>query len=226
MKTEINNNINEISNNTAVRHCILHIPNLGDQTSPDFECFGGNKMFDTFQICNHLIDHSTFRKTSFVSSKFVISDSLTEFQFFRNHDILLKFGAISCVQNSKVNFIEIEGQNLNFATSLNIYVVTDSFIQKIRMLDKIDKTQDSIKEVHRLFQDILSFHSIKLSDTVLESVAKLDFSLAVLTAFLTATIPFKNQLSNRKFVFAKAKDLAVAQLGEDKLNKSLFNSLL
>lgn len=104
-------------------------------------------------------------------------------------------------------------------------IVAFGFVKQIRLLEEENKIQDSIKEVYKIFNDILPNSSKELLDAMLKHAAKDDFSLPILIAFLAATLPVKNKLSNREILFYKAKALAVKEMGKDKVDKSIFNSL-
>jgi hypothetical protein len=68
-------------------------------------------------------------------------------------------------------------------------------------------------------------YSVDVINKILRQSSNRNFYLSIFIAFLTATLPIKNELSNRVLVFRKTKKIAILELGDDKLNKSLFNNL-
>lgn len=107
----------------------------------------------------------------------------------------------------------------------NMKIIADSFLFKIEELERNKRKHASIKEVHLLFEDLLSMSSIDLANQILKQSISRNFSLSIIVAFLASTLPFKAELPNRNLVFEKAKEVAISKLGQEQLNKSIFNNL-
>jgi hypothetical protein len=96
---------------------------------------------------------------------------------------------------------------------------------RIEELESAGRFQESIKEIHKLFEKLLSMASIDVANQILLQASKKRFSLTILVAFLTSTSAFKIELPNRSFVFDLAEKIAIKELGQDNLNRSIFHTL-
>ena len=99
--------------------------------------------------------------------------------------------------------------------------VVNKFFSKIEDLEKQGKIHDSIVEIYKMSE----YYSVDEINKILKQSSNKNFCLSIFIAFLTATLPMKNELSNRNLVFNKTKKIATLELGDDKLNKSIFNNL-
>lgn len=103
--------------------------------------------------------------------------------------------------------------------------IASRIIGKIEELEIQGRRQESIKEVHKTCEDLLTKSLFEIANQILILVNNKRFPLSILVAFLAVTFPFKNELTCRSIVFEKAEKLALAEFGLEKLGKSIFNNL-
>ena len=122
------------------------------------------------------------------------------------------------------NVFSAEVANISFLEKL-MNSVGRTLLSRIKALEKVGKKQEAIKEAHKSIDDLQSIDSIKIINSLLKQVSSSNFSLPILVAFLASTKKIKDNLPNRNSVFLKAQELAIAEIGIDRFNKSIFNSL-
>jgi hypothetical protein len=107
----------------------------------------------------------------------------------------------------------------NSATSGSI---ANILLKRIKQLDDSGKKQLALKETHKTIDNLLFASSFDLVDALLSQSSKTSFSLSVFVALLASTKRFKEDLKNRDALFETAHQLAVAEIGRENLNKSVF----
>jgi hypothetical protein len=100
-----------------------------------------------------------------------------------------------------------------------------TLLSRIKVLEEVGKKQEAIKEAHDSVHRLVAMDFIKIIDSILHQVSNSNFSLPVLIAFLASTKKLKESLKNRDLVFSKAEDIAIAEIGAEKVNNSIFRNL-
>lgn len=113
----------------------------------------------------------------------------------------------------------------NFEELNTFNSIASKITSRIEELEISGKRLESIKQVHKVFEDLLSKSLFEIANQILILVNNKKFSLSILVAFLTASFPFKNELTFRPVFFEKAEKIALTEFGPEKLGKSLFNNL-
>lgn len=196
---DCNNNLNGVSYNGV----------YGNRYDIEDKFFFYGLTDDYLSECYHQSKKSKVNK---------LRDSLNDLDVF----VVIDFCKDSLCDFRSVNGWNFDKEMLDAHQKDNVAL---KFVLQIKALDKNEGTHATIKEVYKIFHDVLHIESKQLIDSILKHVANDDISLSVLVAFLTVTLPIKNELIHRKSVFEKAQKKAIITLGVENVNKSIFNHL-
>jgi len=120
------------------------------------------------------------------------------------------------------NFVVLD--QLNFK-STDVGSSVEIFLSKVQKLDQELRKQEAIKQAHKLVDALLGLKSFELLNEILDHVSKSKMTLPVLVAFLASTKRFKGELPNRSQLFNSAENLAMVEIGAEKLSRSIFSNL-